>query len=61
MSHLLINSSIIIFMLGLIAEQIASLRLERGDRLFSVEETNKYRDVADMARAFEKDSQEQIH
>lgn len=32
MSHLLINSSVIIFMLGLIAEQIASMRLERGDK-----------------------------
>lgn len=61
MSHLLINSSVIVFMLGLIAEQIASLRLEKGDRLFSLEEHNKYQDVADMARAFDKDSQEQIH
>ena len=61
MSHLLINSSVIIFMLGLIAEQIASLRLERGDKLFSVEETGKYREVAEMARAFEKGDQEQIH
>lgn len=33
MSHLLINTSVIIFMLGLIAEQIASLRFERGDRV----------------------------
>ncbi len=33
MSHLLINSSIIIFMLGMIAEQIASLRFERGDHV----------------------------
>jgi glycosyltransferase involved in cell wall biosynthesis len=61
MSHLLINSSVIVFMLGLIAEQIASLRLERGDRLFSVEEKEKYRDVAEMARAYEKTSQEQFH
>ena len=33
MSQLLINTSVIVFMLGLIAEQIASLRFERGDRL----------------------------
>lgn len=33
MSHLLINSSVIIFMLGLVAEQIASLRMERGDQV----------------------------
>jgi glycosyltransferase involved in cell wall biosynthesis len=38
MSHLLINSSVIIFMLGLIAEQIASLRLEKGDKLYDVED-----------------------
>ncbi len=61
MSHLLINSSIIIFMLGLIAEQIASMRLERGDRLFSVEETEKYKDVAEMARAHERSAHGQIH
>jgi hypothetical protein len=61
MSHLLINSSIIIFMLGLIAEQIASMRLERGDRLFSVEETEKYKDVAEMARAHERSVHGQIH
>lgn len=36
MSHLLINTSVIIFMLGLIAEQIASLRFERGDRVVDV-------------------------
>lgn len=42
MSHLLINSSVIIFMLGLISEQIASLRLERGDRLFNVEDESRY-------------------
>lgn len=37
MSHLLINTSVIIFMLGLIAEQIASLRFERGDRIVEQE------------------------
>lgn len=42
MSHLLINSSVIVFMLGLIAEQIASLRLERGDKLFGVEDSSQY-------------------
>lgn len=42
MSHLLINSSIIIFMLGLIAEQIASMRLERGDKLFGPEDSSHY-------------------
>ena len=43
MSHLLINSSVIVFMLGLVAEQIASLRLEKGDRLFQPEDEEKYR------------------
>ncbi|MBX7142841.1 MAG: glycosyltransferase family 2 protein [Oligoflexia bacterium] len=42
MAHLLINSSLIVFMLGLIAEQIASLRLERGDRLFRPEDAEDY-------------------
>ena len=44
MSHLLINSSVIIFMLGLIAEQIASLRMEKGDKVFNVEDEEKYRE-----------------
>lgn len=38
MSHLLINSSVIIFMLGLVAEQIAALRMERGDKVFDVQD-----------------------
>lgn len=42
MAHLLINSSIIVFLLGLIAEQIASLRLERGDKLFEAEDSRQY-------------------
>ncbi|RIL10316.1 MAG: glycosyl transferase [Proteobacteria bacterium] len=42
MSHLLINSSVIVFMLGLIAEQIASMRLEKGDKLHEPEEVEKY-------------------
>jgi len=61
MSHLLINSSIIVFMLGLIAEQIASLRLEKGDKLFSVEEAERYKEVVDMVRAYEPTHEEQIH
>ena len=48
MSHLLINSSIIIFMLGLIAEQIASLRLERGDKLFEPESNRDYAEFGIM-------------
>ncbi len=42
MSALLFNTSVIIFMLGLVAEQIASLRLEKGDRLFNVSDAQKY-------------------
>lgn len=42
MSHLLLNSAVIIFMLGLIAEQIAALRFERGDKLFQVEDAARY-------------------
>ena len=42
MSHLLINSSVIVFMLGLIAEQIASMRLEKGDRLFEIQDEARY-------------------
>lgn len=42
MSHLLVNSAVIVFMLGLIAEQIASLRLEKGEKLFEVEDAERY-------------------
>ena len=42
MSHLLINSSVIVFVLGLIAEQIAALRFERGDKLFETEDAREY-------------------
>lgn len=42
MSALLLNSAVIVFMLGLIAEQIASLRLERGDELFDPEGSDEY-------------------
>lgn len=47
MSHLMINSSIIVLLLGLIAEQIASLRLERGDKLFEMENSQLYEDLFD--------------
>ena len=43
MSHLLLNSAVIVFMLGLIAEQIAGLRFERGDRLFQIEDRERYK------------------
>ena len=46
MSHLLLNSSVIVLLLGLIAEQIASLRLERGDKLFEMEDSKKYEDLS---------------
>ncbi|MCI5065223.1 glycosyltransferase family 2 protein [bacterium] len=42
MSHLLMNSSVIIFLLGLVAEQIASLRLEKGNDLFTIEHQSTY-------------------
>ena len=45
MSHLLINSSIVILLLGLIADQIASLRFERGDKVFTVEDNLKYQEI----------------
>lgn len=61
MSHLLINSSFILFMLGLVAEQIASLRMERGDKLYTVEEAEQYREVADMIRMHNGTSEENIH
>lgn len=48
MSHLLINSSVIIFMLGLIAEQIASIRLERGDKLFGAEDSSYYSEFSKL-------------
>lgn len=43
MSHLLINTSILVFLLGAVAEQIASLRLERGDKVIDVEREDEYR------------------
>ena len=53
MSHLLINSSIIVLLLGLIAEQIASLRLERGDRLFEMEDNRKYQELHQLVTSEE--------
>lgn len=49
MSALLMNSAVIVFMLGLIAEQIAALRFERGDKLFAVEDQSKYVSLKDFA------------
>ncbi len=48
-SHLLVTTSVIIFTLGLIAEQIASLRLERGDKLFRAEDAEDYSEFAKLA------------
>lgn len=42
MSALMLNTSVIIFMLGLVAEQIASLRLEKGDKLFNASDPERY-------------------
>lgn len=58
MSHLILNSSVIVFMLGLIAEQIAALRFERGDRLFQIEDARRYSDFAKFA---ERDSGQGSH
>ncbi len=49
MSALLLNTSVIIFMLGLIAEQIASLRLEKGDKVFETEDAELYRPFTQYA------------
>lgn len=43
MSALLFSTSIIVFMLGLVAEQIASLRLEKGDQLYNIADSNRYK------------------
>jgi glycosyltransferase involved in cell wall biosynthesis len=53
MSGLLLNSSVIVFMLGLISEQIAALRFERGDKLFAVEDQSKYLSLKDLGRSDE--------
>ncbi len=56
MSHLLINSSIIIFLLGLIAEQIVSLRLEKGERLFTLQDDDLYKRLNDLEVSHEERS-----
>lgn len=59
MSQLLLNTSVIIFMLGLIAEQIASLRLEKGDKLFNIEDADQFTifsKISGQARASELSS-----
>ncbi len=43
MSALLCNTSVIVFMLGLVAEQVASLRMERGDSISSSELGERYK------------------
>ena len=58
MSHLLINSSIIVFMLGLIAEQVASLRLEKGEELFQLEDENRYHFLDDISTGSDRSSSE---
>jgi glycosyltransferase involved in cell wall biosynthesis len=42
MSALLFSTSVIVFMLGLVAEQIAALRFERSDALFDTEDPDLY-------------------
>jgi hypothetical protein len=54
MSALLCNTSVIIFMLGLVAEQVASLRLEKSDGLSSREVADSY----DVFREFVADSKD---
>ncbi|MCB0351871.1 MAG: glycosyltransferase family 2 protein [Bdellovibrionales bacterium] len=55
MSHLLMNSSVIVFMLGLIAEQIASLRLEKGDKLFGVEDETLFHVLSEKYNELESE------
>jgi glycosyltransferase involved in cell wall biosynthesis len=50
MSALLFSTSVIVFMLGLVAEQIAALRFERGDTLFDTEEADLYDDFRSYAQ-----------
>lgn len=49
MSALLCNTSVIIFMLGLIAEQVASLRLEKNEGLSSQEAADSYSALANIS------------
>jgi hypothetical protein len=51
----------IVFLPGLISEQIASLRLEKSDKLFSIEDTASFREVAEMVRAADPLGAEHIH
>ncbi len=53
MSALLCNTSVIIFMLGLIAEQVASLRLERNEGLSSQKAAESYKDFEMFAKTSE--------
>ena len=57
MSLLLMNSAVIIFMLGLIAEQIAALRFERGDKLFEVESPESFSEFSQ----FDAEGSEDVH
>lgn len=59
MSALLFNTSVITFMLGLIAEQIASLRLEKGDKLFNLEDAQRY-EVFKNLKSAASQSQEKV-
>lgn len=54
MSHLLITTSVVVFMLGLVAEQIAALRFERGDKLWEVEDEALYSEFIEVGRDEEK-------
>jgi len=61
MSHLMINSSVIVFMLGLIAEQIASMRLEKGDKLFYYQDQNRYTLFKDYADSIKEVSEKRVN
>lgn len=61
MSHLLINTSVIVFMLGLIAEQIASLRLERGDKLFEAEDVSQFKVFQEIGTTPDPDNDKSVN
>ncbi|MCB0332314.1 MAG: glycosyltransferase family 2 protein [Bdellovibrionales bacterium] len=48
MSALLMNSAVIVFMLGLIAEQVASLRLEKGNELYRSGDEETYKEFESL-------------
>ncbi len=48
MSALLMNSAVIVFLLGLIAEQVASLRLEKGNELYRSGDEERYKEFATL-------------